>query len=148
LWGVFLKFKVLGEDTKIEIEAIGRKYPNTTDYWDINWLVSTINVNIPGYKACFNASLTTYEIRDFYTELTRMETKLKGQAKLNNIDGYLDIECEMNRTGRMMWSAELCYPAGHGALLSFDFESDQSYLGDLIKQLEQLLRVYPVIGKP
>lgn len=47
-----------------------------------------------------------------------------------------------------MWCAELCYSAGHGALLSFDFESDQSYLENFIKQLEQQLRVYPVIGKP
>ncbi|GGB44237.1 hypothetical protein GCM10007199_07040 [Fictibacillus barbaricus] len=81
---IILNFIILGEDTQIEIEVIRRKYPNATDYWDINWVDCTVSVNIPGYKAHFSADLTTNEIRDFYTELIRMETDLKGQAKLNN----------------------------------------------------------------
>jgi hypothetical protein len=143
-----LNFIIIGEDTQIEIEVIRRKYPNATDYWDINWVDCTVSVNIPGYKAHFSADLTTNEIRDFYSELIRMETNLKGQAKLNNLDGYLDVEGEMNNTGRIIWSAELCYPAGYGAKLSFDFEADQSFLKELIKQLEQILTVFPVTGKP
>jgi hypothetical protein len=54
----------------------------------------------------------------------------------------------MNNTGRIIWSAELCYLAGYGAQLNFDFESDQSFLKELIKQLEPILSVFPVIGRP
>ncbi|WP_429821964.1 WapI family immunity protein [Domibacillus aminovorans] len=41
-----------------------------------------------------------------------------------------------------------CYPSGYGAVLRFEFESDQSYLKDLIKELDAILAIFPVIGKP
>ncbi len=54
----------------------------------------------------------------------------------------------MNYSGQIMWSGETCYPAGYGAVLKFEFKSDQSYLKRLIKELDDILTVFPVIGKP
>ena len=58
------------------------------------------------------------------------------------------IECEMDKLGKIIWTAETCYPAGYGAVLKFEFESDQSFLIGLIKELETILTAFPVIGKP
>ncbi|WP_423410299.1 hypothetical protein AABM38_10380 [Heyndrickxia sp. MSNUG] len=103
---------------------------------------------IPGYKAQFNADLRTDELRDFVNEIIRMDNKLKGKACLVNLDGYLELEGEINNKGNIHWTVETCYPAGIGAVLKFDFCSDQSYLNGIIKEIQSILSVFPVLGKP
>jgi hypothetical protein len=66
----------------------------------------------------------------------------------SNMETFIQIEGEMDKLGKIMWIAETCYPAGYGAVLKFEFESDQSYLNNLIKELEEILTSYPVIGTP
>lgn len=44
-----MKFCLLGEDTKAEIDVLCRSHPNCTDYWDGNWINSWVNTEIPGY---------------------------------------------------------------------------------------------------
>lgn len=144
-----MKFHLLGNEyERVEIEVISRRYPDTTNYWDINWIDSKINVDIPGYVVEFHASLRTDELSDFLNELQLLNKNLKGNATLNNLDKYIHFECEMDRLGKMKWSGETCYPAGFGAVLNFEFNSDQSYLERLIKELEAVLSVFPIIGKP
>lgn len=142
-----MKFRLLGENTKVEIDIISREYPNSTDYWDGNWVNSKVKVEIPGYYVDFNASLRTDDIRDFVYELKLMKTKLSGKAILKNLDGFIHFEGEMNKLGHIRWSGETCYPVGSGAVLNFEFVSDQSYLESLIKELEDISYMFPVIGK-
>lgn len=144
-----MKFHLLGEENeRVEMEVLSRKHPNSSDYWDVNWIVSKINVEIPGYLGQFYVDLRTDELRDFVDELKLMSSSLKGKAILKNLDSTIHFECEMNYSGQIMWSGETCYPAGYGAVLKFEFKSDQSYLKRLIKELDDILSVFPVIGKP
>lgn len=144
-----MKFHLLGEENeKVEIEVLARTHADTTNYWDINWIESNIKVDIPGYLVHFNASLRTDELRDFVNELKLMNGNLKGKATLNNLDNYLHFECEMNHLGKIQWSGETCFPSGNGAVLNFEFTSDQSYLQSLIEELNAILEAFPVIGKP
>ncbi len=143
-----MKFYLLGEETKLEIEVLCRNHPDCTDFWDGNWVKSKVNIEIPGYLVDFNADLRTDEIRDFLNELKEMNKHLKGTATLSNLDSYLYFKCVMNKTGGVFWSIETCYPAGYGAVLNFEFEADQSYLEKLIRELDDILTAFPVIGKP
>lgn len=54
----------------------------------------------------------------------------------------------MDKLGNIMWTGETCYPAGYGAVLTFEFASDQTFLNTLIKELDEILTVFPVVGKP
>ncbi|MBD8028705.1 hypothetical protein H9636_18930 [Ureibacillus sp. Re31] len=142
-----MKFHLLGEKTKVEIDVLAREYPNSSDYWDGNWVISNVKVEIPGYYVDFNASLRTDEIRDFLNDLKSMNRYLTGKAILKNLESIIHFEGEMDKLGHIDWSGETCYPAGSGAVLTFEFVSNQSYLEDLIKELEDITYVYPVIGE-
>lgn len=143
-----MKFHLLGEKAKVEIDIIAREYPNSFDYWDGNWVISNVKVEIPGYYVDFIASLRTDDIRDFLNDLKLMNKDLSGKAILKNLDSFIYFECEMDKLGHIEWSGETCYPTGSGAVLSFEFVSNQSYLDDLIKELENIISLYPVISKP
>ena len=141
-----MKFHLLGEKTKVEIDVLTREYPNSSSYWDVNWVISNVKVEIPGYYVNFTASLRTDEIRDFVNEMKSMNRYLTGKAILKNLDSFIHFEGEMDKLGHIDWSGETCYPAGSGAVLSFEFVSDQSHLINLIKELEDIIYVFPVIG--
>jgi hypothetical protein len=144
-----MKFHILAENnTRVEIEVFSRAYPGQSDYWDGNWVTSYVKIEMPGYSVGFNAMLRTEEIWDFLQDLKLMDSTLSGKAVLRNLDRYIHLECEMDRLGHIEWSGETCYPAGSGAVLNFSFESNQSYLGALIKELEDISLAFPVIGKP
>lgn len=143
-----MNFYILGEETKVEIGILHRNYPNSSDYWDGNWVTSKIHIEIPGYLVRFSANLRTDELADFAKELKAMNRSLKGKASLKNLDGYVNFECEIDKLGGLAWTCEACYPAGYGAVLSFEFGSDQSFLPGLINELDDILMVFPVIGKP
>lgn len=143
-----MKFFLLGQETKVEIDGLYRNYPNSTDYWDANWVNATIKIEIPGYKVSFNADLRTDELRKFLNDLKSIRQSLRGKASLTNLDGYLEFEGEIDKFGKIKWNAETCYPAGYGAVLEFEFESDQTYLNTLIKELDDIITHFPVIGKP
>ncbi|WP_409305006.1 hypothetical protein [Peribacillus sp. SCS-155] len=108
---------------------------------------SKIYIDIPGCVASFDANLRTDELRDFVSDLKLMNRLLKGKANLNNLDNYLELECHMDKLGKINWTAETCYPAGYGAVLNFEFESNQTFLPRLIKELDDIVSVFPVIGK-
>ena len=144
-----MKFYLLGEDNeKVEIEVLSRTHPKSTDFWDGNWIDSNIHVEIPGYTAQFMACLRTDELSYFLDGLNTMHKMLKGKAILENLDEYIHFECEMNNLGHIEWKGKTCYPNGFGAELTFEFKSNQSYLEQIIRDLNRILAVFPVIGKP
>ncbi|AQQ53288.1 WapI family immunity protein [Planococcus lenghuensis] len=142
-----MKIHLLGKEAAIQIEVVSRIYPNSLDYWDGNWIVTRISIEIPGYSVQFSANLRTDELRDFVKKLKVMNKKLKGKASLENIDGFIDIKCEINLLGKIYWEVETCYPAGTGAVLHFNFESDQMYLENLIKELDEVIIAFPILGE-
>lgn len=107
-----MKFQLIGDETTFEVDVLNWNYPNSSDYWDANWVTSKINIKIPGYLVSYDADLRTDELRDFAKEIRLMSKLLKGKATLKNLANYLLIECEMNKTGKIIWIAETCYPAG------------------------------------
>ena len=107
-----MKFYLLGEETTIGIDVLYRNYPNSSDYWDGNWVTSNINIKIPGYLVNFGANLRTDELRDFTNEIKLMSKLLKGKANLKNLENYLHIECEMDKLGKIIWTAETCFSCG------------------------------------
>ncbi|MFJ7406477.1 MULTISPECIES: hypothetical protein [unclassified Lysinibacillus] len=77
----------MGEENEhVEFGVLTRSHPNSIDYWEVNWIVSTIKIEIPGYLVQFNADLRTDELKDFLDELNMIRSNLSGKAILKNLD--------------------------------------------------------------
>lgn len=139
---------LIGDQAKTQITVVKRSYPEALDFWDANWLDTMITIKIPGYSAHFDAQLRTDEFREFYKQLKKMDKKLKGKTELTSMEGVIDVQGRINLLGRIVWEVETQYPVGTGAVLTFEFDSDQSVVPPLLKELEDVLANYPVIGTP
>ena len=67
---------------------------------------------------------------------------------MNSMEGAIEVCCKMNGFGQLSWQVKTQYPVGTGAVLDYEFTSDQSFLPPLIKELTDVLENYQVLGNP
>jgi hypothetical protein len=143
-----MKFIVKGEGAKVIIDIKCRNYPDSNDYWDGNWINSDIEASVPGYRVSFNGNLRAEELVFFLRSLKKMNQSLSGFSEFTSIEGVINIRGEINKTGQVEWTGKTTYPVGIGATLTFSFVSDQSFLPNLISELELVTKEFPVKGNP
>lgn len=141
------RVNILGEDAKIEIEVLERCHPEAIGSWEGDWVKTTITVEIPGYSAFFQADLRTEEFKDFHDQLATMNSKLERTAMLMSIENAIAAKAVLNSQGSIFWEVATRFPVGEGTLLTFEFGSDQSYLTQLIKELDEVLTEFPVLER-
>ena len=59
------------ERERILLNVLGRSHPDATDYWDGNWLRTSIEARVGGFTAAFGADLRTDEFERFRSALQR-----------------------------------------------------------------------------
>lgn len=141
-----MEFIIKNEDNLVKINVLSRPYLESDNYWDINWLICGIYIKIPGFIADFSTYIRTDELKNFYDELKKMHKDLKGTANLSTMESGIFIKSEINKLGRIEWTVETQYPEGTGAELSFEFENDQSYLYETLRNLKGIIEEYPIMN--
>lgn len=139
------KLDILGSETKVEIKIFERLYPESIGSWERDWVKSAISVEIPGYSANFLADLRTEEFKEFRDQLAAMNQELEGTGSLISLENAIEAKAVMDSLGGIYWEVSTCYPIGTGAVLTFGFDSDQSYLYQLVKELDEVLKEFPVL---
>ncbi|MBD8015028.1 WapI family immunity protein [Planococcus wigleyi] len=142
------KLDILGLETKIEIKILERLYPESIGSWEGDWVKTAIRIEIPGYSANFLADLRAEELKEFRDQLAAMNQELKGTASLISIENAIEAKAVMDSFGGIYWEVSTRYPISTGAVLTFDFGSDQSYLNQLVKELDEVLSEFPVLEHP
>jgi hypothetical protein len=137
-----------GESSRMEISLLRRSYPDSTDYWDGNWVSSEINISIPGISVSVPFELRTDELIGFLDSLTKVKNGSGNEFEMRTLEDGLYIKGEVELTGSIIWHCRITYPIGDGANLNFRFNSDLNQMESLIQQLKKELITYPVIGTP
>ena len=111
---------------------------------DANWLKCTIKLGIGAFSAEFYATMTTHDFVEFQSELSKSIKNLSGIATFRTDEEWLSLDIEINARG----AAHVCGVAQvHGlpkAKLTFEFETDQSYLSRTCFQLEKVVQNFPI----
>lgn len=140
-----LSFTIQNEDSIIEIKVINRPYADADDIWDINWLSCNVKIRIPCFTANFCTYITCNELKSFYDGLRIFHAELKGTVCLCTLEGGINVEASVDKLGHIEWKAEVQYPEGYGAELNFTFNTDQSYVYQILRDLKQTIDEYPIM---
>jgi hypothetical protein len=133
----------------LSIAVLGREHAGASDYWDGNWVVTTISLAVGGFTGRVRASLRTDEIHRFNEGLKFLNQNLFGAAVLESMEHWISLTVKAGSRGRIEISGELSDEAGGGNVLSFELaEVDQTYLAGWISSLDDIEKAYPVIGRP
>lgn len=141
-----MDFSIKGDNVLVKIDVLNRPYPDGDNYWDINWLICSIYIKIPGFIADFSTYIRSDELKSFYDGLMEMHEKLHGNAILATLENEIFIECKIDKLGKIEWIVEASYSRGTMAEFRFEFENEQSYLYETLKNLKDITEEFPIIN--
>jgi hypothetical protein len=139
---------ISGSPSYLEINLIGRSHPESKDYTDGNWISSEVKTSIPGFTANVSLALRSDELLQFLEEISKVSSGLSNEAALRTMEDALYVKCDLDITGSIKWHCRITYPIGDGSVLNFSFETDNSQIQILKRQLENEMNLYPVVGTP
>ena len=132
----------------LEIWIHGRERPNTVDYWDGDWLRATAHCGAKGSEVWVSGPiLHLSEIKSWLENLEKINSTLSGRANLDCMEPELKVEMSAESLGQVLMRVEIS-PDQLRQFPSFEFETDQSYLPHLIKELKEVLGEYSIKGTP
>ena len=133
----------------VAIRVLGRVHLGTSDYWDGNWVRTTIDVRAGGLTANVSADLRTDEFHRFAEGLKFINDKLFGSAVLLSMEDWIDLTVKCEPNGRLIVSGEVTDQPGVGNRMVFEVHDlDQTHLSTWIAQLTEIEAAFPVIGWP
>ena len=90
----------------------------------------------------------TTDIARFRDQLEQMQRSLQGEAILGSYEPNLKVVLQAQSLGHISIEVEIT-PDHLQQFHKYDLDGiDQSYLPELITQLESILERYPVVGTP
>ena len=134
------------EGDLIAITVLNREWQDCDDEWDGNWLNSKVELRLGGFRGKFSASLRSEELKSFLVALEVLSAELQGVAEFKTMEQQLSLKLEIDSCGRLAVSGRAEDRAGIGNRLTFEFESDQSYLPGVIESLRAVIDRFPVRG--
>lgn len=131
----------------LKLWVAGRQFEHSTDFWDANWLVVTVQCS-SSYSnvAAQGPIIHLSEIEQWISELQKLSKRLAGEARLNCMETELNVKMTLDgRTGA--GSLRVCITPDYlTERHEFIFPIDQSYLPKLIGELQNILKQYPITG--
>ena len=127
----------------------GREFPDLADFWDSNWLNVTARVEASGARVEIQGPLIrNTEIQAFTEQLRKLNSTLKGTAKLDCLEPALHVSLTADDSVGHIGIAISITPDQLSQRHSFEFGFDQSYLPRLIARCDAILANFPIVGEP
>jgi len=132
---------------KIWIE--GRQFPESKDYWDANWLMTTAECVGKGSSVKADGPfLHLGELKYWKDNLEAFHKTLKGRVELPTAEPTLKIKIMEQKPEMGHFLCEIEFTGDYlNEVHKFIFQADQSYIPSLLNQLNTVLRNYPIVGK-
>lgn len=123
----------------------GRQFPDSTDYWDGNWLRVTAYCIYPhsAVRIQNDPCVRVSELAGLLAGCERLYLTLCGKAELQCMEPYLAIELAASPNGRIGLKLSVT-PEHLTETHEYEDEIDQSYLPPIINSCQAILAKYPV----
>jgi hypothetical protein len=128
---------------KLVIGVHGFERETAEDPYDANWLRCSAEVEQGRLRGNVDASFTTNDFARFLSEMDRLMTGESAAASFNTMEEALAFRIEVDRAGRATVVGKLREVEAGGAELSFNFESDLSFLTKTHSDLKGIVAAFP-----
>ena len=132
------------EHERIEIDVVSYERPVSGEYHDDNWLTVSITVQAGGFSGRVRAAILTDDLVRFSGQLHRLSGELTGSAEFSTMEDQLSVTLTCDVRGNIMLRGEVLDDAGIGNRLSFHLDLDQSFLHQSIRELDEVIKAFPV----
>jgi hypothetical protein len=125
----------------------GRQFPESQDFYDGNWLSVTGHCGASGASVWVQgAILMVTDLQRWADQCEILYQSLKGEAVLHSYEPHLKVTINnADAFGHLRMQVEIT-PDHMNQKHTFDFELDQSYLPQLIRNCREIIAAYPIRG--
>ena len=123
----------------------GRQFPDSTDYWDGNWLRVTAYCMYPhsAVRIQNDACVRLDELAGLLAGCERMYSTLSGKAELNCMEPHISVEFSASVNGHI--GVKLSVTPDHiNETHEYEDQIDQSYLPAIISSCQAIIARYPI----
>ncbi|MBI3351261.1 MAG: hypothetical protein HY036_01640 [Nitrospirae bacterium] len=130
------------------IHPVRRSDPKSKKFWEGNWLITNVEMKAGSFAGKIVASLRTDEFYRFYQELSSLYITIPGKASFLSMEDWLEIRIKGDGKGNFTADCDAKDQSGAGSFLKFRLQLDYTHIPDILSGLEEILKKFPVIGKP
>lgn len=140
-------FEIFDAGDMVRLEPLELiKYDSDLD-WDKNWVKTNVTVKGGKFSGQYSGDFMTVDFAKFKQELSLLYNNLKGTAKFNDLEGYLELKITGDGIGHFGVDVKACdHPGIYASELTFTMGFDQTVIKDLINQLDIITQQFPIIG--
>jgi hypothetical protein len=131
----------------LTIALWGRSHA-ATDYWDGNWVRTSVEVEVGGFRGSVDGDVRTDELVRFHQQLAHLQQTLWGTAEFATMEGWLSIRAEGDGCGHLTFRCAIYDEPGVGNALHCTLTTDQTFTRNTVAELEKAIEALPVIGTP
>ncbi len=136
-----------GHGGHIKIDVQGYQWPESSDEDDANWLVAGCNVTVGEFSCTLRLSLVTRDFAEFLAQLEKAVDSLDSTAVFTTLEDGLHIEIKFNHVGHANLFGRVRSQTSlvpDQSVLSFSFETDQSFLAQTVRELREIAVKFPI----
>jgi hypothetical protein len=131
----------------LTVSVSGYQYPTSDDVWDGNWLVLQAELVAPGCEISHRgAFVRTDELAKFEKELSALQSLKSNVANLDCMEPYLDVCVARDGSLGALEITVSLTPDNLNQTHNLKFSGDLSDIPNVISELRQIGRLYPVRG--
>lgn len=138
----------IGTTSHVILNVLFRNNSDANDYGDANWLTTELSVKTDVWFGKYNANLRTEEFLDLKNNLEILYDIPDHDFKFDPMEPWLIMDFKGNKLGQIEIEGEACDKLGQGDKLQFSFSIDQSYLPEIIRNLQNTIKEFPIKGNP
>ena len=130
----------------IRIDLLNLTYPDAELDWDRNWIKSKVTVKGGVFSGQFETELMTTDFDRFKQQFSQLYDNLDGVAIFDTIEGQVNIKIKGDGIGHFEASCMVMDYAGTGNKLDFEINFDQTLIPNIVGQLNNITKTYPIWG--
>ena len=134
--------------SRLALHPLRRERPDATDYWDGNWVETSVVVAAGAFRGEFQASLRVEDFARFRDEVRVLYESLAGRARFRTMEDWISVEIEGDGKGLLRVECSLVDEPGVGNRLTFTLGLDQTDLPEILRRLDAICGAFPTIGAP
>jgi hypothetical protein len=140
-----LHFEIKDSGNFIHIDVLGLEHTSAENEWDRRWLQTKISVKAGAFIGSYKASLINDDFVTLYKEFSKLYDNLHGEINFECLEDHLKIEIKSDGIGHFNTKVVSKDNCSNGAELTFYLYFDQTFLPEIIRSLERIIKNYPAI---
>ena len=132
------------EKERVEVQVHRYERAPVGEHYDDNWVYVSVLFSIGAFAGNYKATFLTSDFVDFREGLRALHQSLEGVACFSTLEDQLTLKLTGDGRGHIELKGIAIDAPGTGNRQAFELALDQSYLPSVLKELDEIVRSFPV----